>query len=490
MRDCSLAVPGCSSRPTIYCEKNQKIMKKNLNSRIFVVLGCVIGFIGWILPNNVHAIEKYDLIHQVRSDETLAIKTQVQYLGNVIVDRAGQEENETVLPLDVRAKMNFDQRISSGSTQSPQAIRYYDLAMASIQAGKGKTEIKLRDANRIILARMKNQSRGSHEFQIASIGSTLRQKEYELLKNPGDPLSYANLFNKTGVEIGDKWKVKKEQLTSLLAMNRIISSSATMLLKSVEDNKAKIYIYGSVKGEIDDVISDQKIKGIAYLDLTEQRISALRLSIDEERRAGQVAPGFEGKVKFDARIQPTSENILISKDHLAKLHKGQKIRFSFMFDRSDSDIQFLHDTRWRVIASEDEAAVLRYMDDGQLIAQCNVVQLPNRPSESPLKLAQFQEEVKKIVADSEARIVDSEKLTTATGLEALKVSVNGVESGIPFQWLYYHISNSDGRRVTFVFTVEKEAADYFKNADQELVQNVFFKEAAVSTANVGSNPKR
>ena len=40
------------------------------------------------------------------------------------------------------------------------------------------------------------------------------------------------------------------------------------------------------------------------------------------------------------------------------------------------------------------------------------------------------------------------------------MAVDGVESGIPFSWLYYHVAADDGRRVTFVFTHEKEVADW------------------------------
>lgn len=76
----------------------------------------------------------------------------------------------------------------------------------------------------------------------------------------------------------------------------------------------------------------------------------------------------------------------------------------------------------------------------------------------------------------------ADTLTTESGLEALKISVDGLESDIPFQWIYYHIGNDDGRRTTFVFTLEKDAVDYFKNADQVLVQSVNFKAPIASTA--------
>jgi hypothetical protein len=128
-----------------------------------------------------------------------------------------------------------------------------------------------------------------------------------------------------------------------------------------------------------------------------------------------------------------------------------------------------------VIASEEDAAVLRLMVDGQLIAQCNIVQLPRRPEDQPLTLSQFQQEVQKITEDSQARIVSTDRFENESGLETLHVVVDGIESGIPFSWLYYHIAAADGRRVTMVFTLEKEAADYFGESDRSLVNNLTFK---------------
>ena len=460
-------------------------MKKNSTHIKNVYFSFGIALLFFVLnttPSSIQADETYDLTHQVKADETLNIKSQVQYVGSVIVDGAGQDEDARVLPLDVRAQFDFDQRISAGSTTSPQAIRHFDKAYATISAGKGKTESKLDKSNHLVLARLKDTTEGTHQVQIASIGGILRQKEYELLKNPGDPLAYANLLDKKNVKVGEKWDLRDEQIIGLLTFNRIVSSSMKMMLKSVENNEAKIYIYGSVKGEVDDVIAEQKVKGIFQLDLNEKRVAALRLSIDEERRTGQVAPGFEGKIKLDTRITPTSENVMMRKERLAEIYKGKKIKFAFLFDRSDNEFQLKHNTKWRVIASEEEAAVLRYIDDGQLIAQCNVVQLPRRPVDKPLELSQFQTEVQKIIAESEARIVNSDQWITSSGYSALHVSVDGTESGIPFMWLYYHVAAQDGRRVTFVYTLEKDSKEYFGSADRKLVDSITFKKPRQSTA--------
>ena len=465
-------------------------MKKTTNSwnRVFSCLLCLALSVPTLTTTDAQTT--YDIVHQVKADQTLNIRTQVQYQGSVIADGAGQQENARVVPLDVRGQFVFDQRISDSSSSGAQAIRYFDTASATIKSGQTQTESSLQKDNKLVLSRFKSSSDGIQQFQVASIAGAMRQKEYELLKNPGDPLSFVDIFNKTDVKIGEKWKVEKSQLANLLAYDRIITSTVTMMLKSVESDQAKVYLFGKAKGEVDDVQSDVTVKAIAQYDLKQKLVTAIRISMDEERRPGAFAPGFEGKVKLDTQIAKTASNARLSKERLAQQYQGKKIKFSFLFDRPNTEFQLLHDTNWRVIASEDDEVVLRFIDDSELIAQCNVTELPRRPSGNPLSLSQFQEEVRRIIAQSEARIVSAKRTVTPTGYEALKVQVDGVESDIPFLWTYYHVAAQDGRRLTMVFTVEKDSADLMGTADQALLNRLFFKadrQASTTNSSAGQN---
>ena len=452
-------------------------MKKTINSwnRVFSCLVC--SALSVLTLANAEAQTTYDIVHQVQADQTLNIRTQVQYQGSVIADAAGQQENSRVVPLDVRGQFVFDQRISDSSSSGAQAIRYFDTASATIKTGQTQSESVLQKDNKLVLSRIKSSKNGNQQFQVASIAGAIRQKEYELLKNPGDPLSYADIFNKTDIKIGEKWKVEKAQLASLLAYDRIVSSSVNMMLKSVEANLARVYIFGEAEGVVDDVQTDVTVKAIAQYDLNQKLVTSIRISMDEERRPGAFAPGFEGKVKLDTQIAKTTPNAMMSKQRLAQLYQGKKIKFSFLFDRPNTDFQLMHDTDWRVIASEEDEVALRFITNGELIAQCNITELPRRPIDNPLALSQFQEEVRRIISQSEARIVDAKRLVTPSGYETLKVQVDGIESNIPFLWTYYHVAAQDGRRLTMVFTVEKDTADLLGAADQVLLNRLYFKAA-------------
>jgi len=133
-----------------------------------------------------------------------------------------------------------------------------------------------------------------------------------------------------------------------------------------------------------------------------------------------------------------------------------------------------------MITAEQEAAILRYMSNGTLLAQCNVVQLPSRPATKPLSMREYKTEIAKIAtADPNAKLVSANEFKTKENASAFRVEVTGLEENVPVTWLYYHVANNDGRRVTFVFTLQGEVQDIFQPADRAMVDSLkFFPKAA------------
>ena len=89
-------------------------------------------------------------------------------------------------------------------------------------------------------------------------------------------------------------------------------------------------------------------------------------------------------------------------------------------------VKLKYDPRWRVIASESEAAIMRFVSSGDLLAQCNIIQLPARPANNPLTLKGYREEVARIIAaDDFATIVNAKEFKTDNAVRGLSVMVEG-----------------------------------------------------------------
>lgn len=400
------------------------------------------------------------------------VEARFEHEGKVVVDHGGQTDMQKQLPMNTVASMTYYQRLT-GSEKDPQAIRYFENSKGNFNIEKGKVNSSVSNENRMVVARLKSVP--GQRLQMASVMDTLSQSEFELIKNPADPLTYAKLLNQKNVKIGGKWKIDNDALADFLSVDRILFNETKLLLKDVVKNKARVYMLGKVDATIDDVGTGLKISGIFDIDLSSKTVTDVRLNIDELREAGQIAAGFQGKSKIDIRLTRDSTCEHLSNDKLKKYTKSRRIKQKLKWASDSGRFALEYDPRWRVIAAEQEAAVLRYVDDGDLMAQCDVVQLPSRPANKPLTLASYKKEVEKIIrSDKTARIADSKEMTTSTGLSALKVTVKGIEKELPVQWIYYHVSSEDGRRLTFVFTLEQEIASVFQPSDHRMVNGLSF----------------
>ena len=212
-----------------------------------------------------------------------------------------------------------------------------------------------------------------------------------------------------------------------------------------------------------------------HIDRTLKQVKQVRLTVDENRQAGQVAPGFEGKSRVNIQLRSDDGCEYLTTANLKKLTKSRRIKQRLQWMSQEGKFALEYDPRWKMIASESEAAVLRYVDDGDLMAQCNVVQLPSRPASNPLTLANYRKEIETIIQpDKTAKLTGASEVKTATGLNAFRISVKGVQDEVPVKWIYYHVAAEDGRRLTFIFTLEQEIADVFQPSDQRMVNGLSF----------------
>ena len=417
-----------------------------------------------------NAQDKIDLKVNFSKKQQCKISATYEHTGSVIVVPDDPKAELQQLPLSVEGKLSFYQRV----TGAEQAIRYFENGEAKITLDKGKTNPKLAEDNRLIVARLKGKQGGNVE--LASIVGTLEQAELELIQNPADPLTLANILTKSGVKVGDKWDPKDADLAKLLDVHTINESDVQLFLKKADKATARVYIMGSVSAEVDDVETQLEVSGVAIVDLKKQWVNAFKIGIREQREPGQIAPGFNGKTKIDMQIMPGESSPNLSNASLAKFTKSRKIRQRLKWSPEVSHFLLTYDPHWKMIAAEGDAAILRYIDKRDLLTQCNIVQLPSRSPDAPLSLNSYKLEVGKIVkADKNARLVRANETKTETGLRALQVVVAGEEDELAVNWLYFHVSAKDGRQVTFVFTLAEEVAGKVKPIAEQLVNEFAFK---------------
>ena len=142
----------------------------------------------------------------------------------------------------------------------------------------------------------------------------------------------------------------------------------------------------------------------------------------------------------------------------------------------------LHDGRWKVMVDRPESLVMRMIDQGDLIGQCNASRLPEMPDGKQLSLEQFKSDVRQALGESFGQLLDSTRLSTDDGRVVLRVVVNGTASGLAVNWVYYHVSDAAGRRASLVFTFEAGLASRFAEADIKLIKALRLEDLSAQPA--------
>lgn len=451
------------------------IVRRTLNVSLFVL--------SLVATAPLTAQDSFDLEVEFVKSSQFRVDSTIEHDGYVLL-QSDEDNRIKPLSLNVKGALGYFQRTTGAS----QAIRYFDKAQAKIDLEKGQTTPQLAESNRLIVARSKPKAVG--RVEMASIQATLTQPELELIQSPADPLCIAELFSKDDVEVGASWKPGYQALARFLSVDSIESSSVNLKVKKVDKGVARIYIGGKVIANAFDVTSSINLYGLALINLKAKQIQSLKLTLQMDRPAGQIEPGYKGTSKFASTFDYGQETDWLSNRKLAKLAKSRKIQQRLQHTSVAGAFQIVFEPRWKLIASETDSAIMRFIDKGNLITQCNVVMLPTRPADQPLSLKKFESEITKAIdADKNAQVVTSNQRQTTNGLAALSVVIEGEEDGLPVNWFYYHVSGKDGRQMTFVFTLAKSVAVQAKGVADQLVNEFRFTQKASKKSTAQADKK-
>jgi hypothetical protein len=157
--------------------------------------------------------------------------------------------------------------------------------------------------------------------------------------------------------------------------------------------------------------------------------------------------------------------------------KAESGQTSIELSSEAGGFELTHDRRWRVMVERSDITVLRFVDRGELVAQCNIAPRPALATGNQPTMEVFQAEVQSALgADLEA-IKEASQETSASGLFVLRVVASGKAGELPIQWTYYDLSDTAGRRAALVITMESSLLERYSTIDRELVENFRLRSA-------------
>ncbi len=436
-----------------------------------LAIGLLIAWTSIVWAATVYSAETYDLTPELKTGQFQQVQAAIEVRGDLLVK--AEEGGQQKLPIVVTGKVAYDERLLAVSTsqKARRAIRHYHEATAEIKVGQGLASPKLNPERRLIVA----QTDEDGTPLLFSPQGPLSRDDLDLVDILGNSLALPGVLPNRPLQIGESWTLDRDPLALLLGLDVITQRDVQGTLDKVDGQTAILAIEGTAEGGAEGVVSKVEIRAKANFDLTRRAVTWLAANVRERREIGQAEPGFEVIARLRLALSPQSHSDALDDQTLDSLTLTADAGLTLLeLHPQRGGFRLIHDRRWRVMVDRHDVCVLRCVDRGDLIAQCNISELADAEPGKRMVLEVFQEQVLQSLTGSAGQISEASQNTTDEGQRVLRVRAVGVASEVPIVWLFYHVSNDQGRQAAVSFTMESEMQERFAEGDRTLVESFQF----------------
>ncbi len=356
------------------------------------------------------------------------------------------------------------------------SVRHYDKAEATIHVGGDDIRPTLRDQRRTIAVEI-----DGGEATLFSPAGMLTREELDLLDLPGNSLLLERLLPGKPVALNDTWKHPDAVLAALCGLDAVSSNAAESVLRLVSDGVARIEMSGTVAGTADGASTSIEVKAKYRFDTKSGRVTWFGLVTQEKRPPGAVGPGLDVAARLQIKVAPGEKPVHLADAALKDLkpvptEESKQLQFL----SREAGWELAHDRRWIVIQERKDTVVLRMVDEGDYVGQCNISAASRPPEGKEVTLSAFQDDVRQSLGKSFGQLVRAGQSHSDADYRVYRVVIQGEVAQMPIQWVYYRLADRSGRQVILAFTVKGEYVDRFARADEELVRSLRISEPRVA----------
>lgn len=456
----------------VFASKPRKLSALTRTNGRAVVGWCLyVAAIAAFLDVSSFAEDGYVILSTESEGSLQQVQVVLEVRGELRVK--GEGGKVTKLPLLVEGGLKYDERLLE-SKQSPWArrsVRYYTQSEARIKVGTGTLTRTLSPNHQLLVA----QTDKDGTTRIFSPASPLTRDEFDLVDVQGNSLALGCLLPAAPVKIGDQWKADSERLAILLGLEVVTQQAVVCTLSGVEQRTATIEIKGDVDGAVCGVPAKVTLHAKCNYDLAQKAVTWFAAVIKEQRDIGQAEPGLDVVARLRMSLSPVERSEHLTETQLAGVALDARPGTDLLaFQAERSHFRLLHDRRWRAVLDRHDVCVLRLVDRGDLIAQCNISELPDQEAGKQITLEEFQADIQRGIGKNFGQFLEAHQSTRDDGRRVLRVVVSGMASEVPIQWVYYQLSDATGRRAALAFTLEAKLVERFAENDRTLAETVEF----------------
>lgn len=419
----------------------------------------------WLLAPSAGFADAVSLIPLPHAESITRVKTMVDAAGSLRVETRDKKPVE--IPLEVKAEIFFDERGLSGN-HAP-SVRHYWQAQADFDVNGESETRQLREDRQLIVIRddqdLTNRFWSPH-------GMMYRQ-ELDLLDVAGGAFPPERLLSQQKVDVDDSWAAEDATTAELLRLEEVNSGELTSTVQEITESTVKIELVGTIKGIADGAKTRMEVRGNYHFDRTTRVVSWLALAIREKREIGFATPGFEVTARIRTARQAIDKSSALSNMLVTQARREPTPGDLLLDFESDSTMyRAAIDRRWYLIQSKDSEAVMRLIEDGDLLTTCKINRLNRMPEGKQITLSGFQGDVQAALANNCKEIAMASESLNPQGIRVLRVVARGDVGETPIQWVYYHLSDDLGQRLSLVFTHESAMESRLAGLDESLTSSI------------------
>ncbi|WP_435010837.1 hypothetical protein P12x_002123 [Tundrisphaera lichenicola] len=378
------------------------------------------------------------------------------------------------LTLKVETRLEFEERVATfdRSGEARVAVRQVLQAGATINGEVRPSSSALRPELSTLVA-----SRREGSIVVVSAGGPLTRAELELLQGPGDPMALASLLPTRPVAVGDRWTVGDLAARNLSGYDALASNALEATLEALDEKSARVKLLGSIRGAALGGEGSMACDGAFTFDRQAQRVDRLTLRRAETRRPGPIEAGLDVRSTLTVGRTSTPPSKPLDDDaFLARVIEPQPGLDLLEFTAPDGQYSLLHDRDWHLYWDDTRQTILKRLDRGELVAQCNLSDGPNAGKGRHQDVGQFREDLRKALGDRFVKFVGQGEVDgNPAGGFRYKVSVQGRQGDAGVLWHYYLVAGPEGDQLIATFTLGLAQQAQFADQDLRLIGSLEWK---------------
>ena len=413
-----------------------------------------------------------------------AVATQMKILGTVKTAAGGGKTESH----DLKGAAAFryrERRLPPAGRDALafRSLREFESARVENAVDEHKTVITLPKDNSLIVS-------GGEREGVCSYCPTafLTRETLDLLELPGDTLALSALLPLKAVDEGEEWAPSDWAAQMLANVEAVEKSSLHCKLASVKDGQARIEFGGNVQGVRQGATTTSKFSGYLMFDTTQHYIRAAQVQYEVSMTIGTVSPGTDAKIGVALKRDLSQEQGQLNDTITAKIPLDAPADVkALLFEANPWNMRFRHGRDWHVFQAvmegQPQVVILRLMEKGGLIAQCNLSPVPTAAPGQHVPLEQFEADIRKSLGQRFKEIKAREEVPGVAGKQIFRVvaegnvelrNAKGSTGNFPMNWIYYLVVDKTGRQVSFVFSVESSLMEQLNERDLDIVRSVQF----------------